>query len=250
MSVTPNRPELLVPEWSLPPGVRALLTTRTGGVSQGPWASLNLGDGSGDEPAAVIENRRRLRRAAKLPGEPLWLRQVHGRHVVRAAAHHPGIEADGCLTERPGQVCVVLTADCLPLLLCDEDGSEVAAVHAGWRGLAAGIVPWAVTAFRAPPVRLLAWLGPAICQQHYEVGEQLCRRFASLIGEGPWYRPGRPGHGWLDLKAIARAQLRRAGVERITDSGLCTACDPRRFWSHRHQAPCGRFASLIWREPG
>ncbi len=104
MNDTPNPPELLLPEWPLPPGVRALLTTRSGGVSRGPWAGLNLGEGSGDEPAAVMENRRRLRQAAKLPGEPLWLRQVHGRVVIRATDHHPGIEADGCLADRPGQV--------------------------------------------------------------------------------------------------------------------------------------------------
>ncbi|RME34891.1 MAG: laccase domain-containing protein, partial [Gammaproteobacteria bacterium] len=174
-------PELLIPDWPLPPGVRALLTTRRGGTGRGPLAGFSLGEGCGDAPGAVRRNRRLLRKAAGLPAEPLWLRQVHGRQIIRAGDYRPGVEADGCLADRPGTVCVVLTADCLPLLLCDEAGREVAAVHAGWRGLASGIVPAAVRAFRAPPGRLLAWLGPAICQRHYEVEESLGQHFGSLL---------------------------------------------------------------------
>jgi hypothetical protein len=241
--------DVIEPRWAAPARVKAWTTTRQGGVSLGPWRNLNLGAACGDNARAVAENRRRL--AARLPAGPLWLSQVHGGRVIE----HPGAvtdspEADAVLTSRPGEVCAVLTADCLPVLLADLDGDQVATAHAGWRGLAAGVLENTVRAMSAAPERIAAWLGPAICQDHYEVGPEV--RAAFVRQEADAAAAFLPHHDrWLaDLHMLARLKLERAGLTQVSSAGLCTACDPQRFFSHRRDAVTGRMASVIWIEAG
>lgn len=237
--------DLIHPDWPAPRNVHALVTTRQGGVSQGPWASLNLAAHVGDDPQAVAENRRRLR--AYLPAEPVWLSQVHGVRAIDAATSPPGGEADASFTRARGVVCAVLTADCLPLLLCDEAGSVVAAVHAGWRGLADGVIEAAVAAMAVPGERLLAWLGPAIGPDHFDVGGEVREAFLAHdahaaeafvdSGEGRWRG---------DLYRLARQRLAALGVHRVASAEFCTMCEGERFYSFRRDDVTGRMASCIW----
>lgn len=244
-------PLFLVPDWPAPPGVVAVATTRHGGVSAGAYAGLNLGDHVGDEPGAVRENRDRLRGALDLTVEPAWLRQVHGTRVVRAVAGGAPTDADAAVTAAARVACVVLTADCLPVLFAARDGSAVGAAHAGWRGLAAGILEATIAELGhvgAAPDTLCAWLGPAIGPAAYEVGAEV--RDALLLGDpgaDAALRPGQPGHWWLDLYAAARRRLAAAGVTAVHGGGLCTASDPGRYFSYRRDGRCGRQATLIWR---
>ena len=230
----------------LPGAIRGFSTTRAGGVSLPPFDRLNLGDRCGDRPEAVAENRRRL--AEQLPSEPRWLRQVHGNTCIRLDDWSPGIEADAVWTDRPGQVVAVLTADCLPILLADAEGECVAAVHAGWRGLAAGIVAAAIQALPVDPNRLDAWIGPRICAEHYPVGDELLRAFDSTPGAAAAFRQIGADQWQADLPAIARLQLQRAGIPSIRDSGLCSHADPR-FFSVRRDGRTGRTATLAWIVP-
>jgi polyphenol oxidase len=244
-------PVFLIPDWPAPPGVVAIATTRSGGQSSGPYASLNLGDHVGDDPAAVAANRRTLRTELRLAAEPAWLGQVHGTTVVTAEAAYDKPEADAAVTTARNLACVVLTADCLPVVFAARDGSAVAAAHAGWRGLTAGVLEATLTTLAArgvPAQQLLAWFGPAIGPSAYEVGVDV--RDAVLTGDPgaePALRPGRPGHWWLDLYTVARRRLARAGVEAVYGGEACTAGDPQRFFSHRRDGVCGRQATLIWR---
>lgn len=235
--------ELILPDWPAPANVRACTTTRQGGVSAGPYASLNLGDHVGDDPAHVTENRARLRRELALPAEPLWLTQVHGI----AVAEGQGGCADASVAFAPGTVCTVMTADCLPLLLCDRAGTAVAAVHAGWRGLLAGVIEAAVARLRIPAAELLVWLGPAIGPQSFEVGEEVRTAFmAEDAAAAAAFRPA-PGGRWLaDLYALARLRLARCGITAVYGGGLCTFSDAARFYSYRRDGVTGRMASLIW----
>jgi YfiH family protein len=248
-------PDWIIPaDWSAPGRVRALTTTRRGpGVSAGPFAAFNLGDACGDEPASVARNRAALLTALDLPSEPRWLKQVHGASVVRwdeAEAPHAGRarpQADAAVTARPGTVLAILSADCLPVLLCAEDGSEVGAAHAGWRGLAAGVLEATVAAMETPPDRLLAWLGPAIGPTRYEVGREVRDVFLTRNRDAhAVFEPTRPGHWLCDLYALARQRLRAAGVSRIHGEILCTYGDPERFYSHRRDTRTGRMATLVW----
>jgi hypothetical protein len=237
--------DFILPDWPAPPRVQALITTRGGGVSRGECASLNLARHVGDEEGAVSENRSRLRR--HLPADPLWLNQVHGVAVVRADAVAPDPVADAAVTGRPGIVCAVMTADCLPLLLCDAGGREVGIAHAGWRGLAAGVVEAAVRAMRTPPAQLLAWLGPAIGPESFEVGDEVraafeshaldARRAFAACGTGKWR---------ADLYLLARQRLHETGVEQVFGGGYDTFADAERFFSYRRSPRSGRMASLIW----
>jgi YfiH family protein len=238
--------EPIVPDWPAPANVRALATTRLGGASEGPYASLNLGAHVGDAEAAVAANRRELRRL--LPADPLWLNQVHGTRCVAAETASPGADADASFTRMPGAVCAVLTADCLPVLLCDAAGTAVAAVHAGWRGLAAGVIDSAVTALGVPARELIAWLGPAIGPEAYEVDEDVRAAFAA--GDPVTAAAFHPrGDKWLcDLYALARRRLAALGVERVFGGDLCTFSDSRRFYSYRRDGRTGRMATLIWLE--
>lgn len=250
MARAPAQLDLIRPDWPAPPAVRAFATTRTGGCSRGPYASLNLGDHVADGRAPVQSNRARLRAALELPAEPLWLQQVHGIEVVKAGAAGQRPVADAAWSDAPGQVCVVLTADCLPVLFCDRAGTRVAAAHAGWRGLAAGVLEASVAALLASGVSagdLLAWLGPAIGPLAYEVGDEVRSAFLAADPQAEAaFRTGRPGHWWLDLYAAARARLARAGVTAVWGGNYCTWSDPQRFYSHRRSGRTGRQASLIW----
>lgn len=245
--------ETIRPDWPAPERVRAASTTRAGGASDGAWASFNLGEHVGDDPAAVAQNRARLRSALALPDEPRWLRQRHTTKVVRADANTATVEADGSVTQAPGVVCAVLTADCLPVLLCDRDATMVAALHAGWRGLAAGVIEAGVRATGVPPGELLAWLGPAIGPERYEVGDDVP---AAVCAADPdaraAFRPSPTGAGkWqADLGALARRRLARAGVppDAVHGGEWCTASDPERFFSYRRDGVTGRMATLIWLE--
>lgn len=243
--------ELILPDWPAPPAVRALATTRRGGVSGGPFASLNLGDRVGDDPLAVAENRRLLRAAAALPAEPAWLEQVHGATLVELPAGRAPPRADAAASSRAGVVAAVLTADCLPLLFCDRGGRRIAAAHGGWRGLAAGIIERVVADFGAAgiaPGELLAWLGPAIGPAAYEVDERVRDAFPAA-GDAPAFRLNARGRWQLDLCALARGRLAAAGVTAVHGGGRCTASEPRRFYSYRRDGACGRQACLVWLEP-
>ncbi|MGD9983118.1 MAG: peptidoglycan editing factor PgeF [Porticoccaceae bacterium] len=241
---------ILRPGWPAPSRVRAACTTRIGGHSQGPWASFNLGERVGDAPAAVAANRAQLARELALPGAPQWLHQVHGTDLVAAADDGLERRGDASWTRRPGVVCAVQSADCLPILLCDRDGTCVAALHGGWRGLAAGIIPRTLAALALPPGRWLAWLGPAICGSCYEVGEEVRAAFSAdtaVVRRG--FRPAaRKGHWCADLAAIARAQLTASGVPETAIFGgdLCTRENSGRFYSYRRDGTTGRMAALIW----
>lgn len=242
--------EFICPGWPAPANVHALVTTRAGGVSTGPYASLNLGDHVGDELAAVTENRRLLR--THLPAEPVWLRQVHGTYccdaqVLSGAGNTMPPEADAALSRAPGVVCAVLTADCLPLLLCDEAGRVVAAAHAGWRGLAAGVIESTVGAMGVPRDRLLAWLGPAIGPQNFEVGGEVRAAFVAHDPQAAAAFVSRAGDKWLcNIYLLARQRLAALGVRRVTSADFCTVRDEARFYSYRRDGVTGRMASLIW----
>lgn len=225
----------------LPSAVRGFSTTRNGGVSNPPYDTFNMSDAADDSPAAVEANRSRLQ--AALAGPPRWLRQVHGTDVVHLDDWVPGIEADAAWTDRPGQVVVVLTADCLPVLLADAAGRCVAAAHAGWRGLAAGVLEATVAALPVAPVDLHAWIGPRIGVAAYEVDAPVRDAFPDHVEH---FEPTRPGHWRADLPAIARARLRDAGVDAIVDCALCTWSDADRFFSHRRASPSGRQATVAW----
>ncbi len=237
----------IVPDWLLPHGVRALVTTRSGGVSRPPWDSLNLGDHVGDDPVAVEENRHRLRR--ELPAEPVWLHQVHGTRCIDAAHALPKVEADASFTRRCGVVCAILTADCLPVLLCDETGSVVGAAHAGWRGLLGGVIESTVTAMAVPGERLMAWLGPAIGPQAFEVGDEVRAAFMARDAlAGRAFLPHGEGKWLCDIYLLARQRLESLGLRRIASADFCTVRDYQRFYSYRRDGVTGRMASLIWME--
>ena len=237
--------EWLTPDWPVPPSVRALSTWRGGGVSGGAFASLNLGDHVGDDPGAVARNRRALQDAARLPAEPVWLRQVHGTRVVDLGAGVPDAPADAAIARRRGQVAAILTADCLPVLIATEDGEAVAAAHAGWRGLAAGVLEATVRALGVPPRRLIAWIGPGIGRKHYEVGPEVRAAFEGP-GAEPAFRPNARGRYFADLPALARARLEALGIEQVGVTADCTYSDANRYFSHRRDGHCGRQATLIW----
>ncbi|MEO7385576.1 MAG: peptidoglycan editing factor PgeF [Gammaproteobacteria bacterium] len=245
-----TRLPLIRPDWAAPARVHAVATTRAGGDSRAPWAALNLGDHVGDDPAAVAHNRGLLRDALELPGDPAWLQQVHGTAVVAAQAAGQKSVADAAWTASAGIVCAVLTADCLPVLFCNRAGTHVAAAHAGWRGLSAGVLESAVAWLAADGVRpdsLLAWLGPAIGPERYEVGAEVRDAFLQADpSAADAFRPHRPGHWLLDLYAAARLRLRRAGVTAISGGSFCTLAEPERFFSHRRDGVTGRQATLIW----
>lgn len=251
-------PLILLPDWPAPPGVRAVTTTRGGGASSGRYASFNLATHVGDEPQRVAENRAALRSRLGLPAEPTWLTQVHGTVVVNAGVDRggdlptaPAPEADASVAHRPGAVCAVLTADCLPVLFCTRDGSRVGAAHAGWRGLAAGVLEATLAALGRPPGEVLAWLGPGIGAEVYEVGEEVREAFlAPDPGTAGAFTPsGRPGHWLADMYALARRRLGRAGLGEIYGGGLCTYRDGERFYSYRRDGVTGRIATLIWIAP-
>lgn len=242
-------PRWITPDWPVSGSVRALSTFRTGGVSEGRYASLNLGSHVEDAVEAVVENRRLLRAAAGLPAVPRWLAQVHGVRACDLDREEPAAPADAAVTRQAGQVCAILTADCLPVLLATQSGDRVGAAHAGWRGLAAGVIEATVAALGCPGESLLAWLGPAIGPGHFEVGaevrDELLR--ADPAAEGAFERNAR-GRYLADLYALARSRLTRLGVRRIYGGGECTYAAADKYFSHRRDGLTGRQATLIWLE--
>jgi YfiH family protein len=240
----------IVPDWPAPERVRGLVTTRDGGVSRTPFDSMNLSARVGDDVRHVQENRARLR--ALLPAEPHWLHQVHGAHVIEARQDVAEEEADACVARAPGTVCTILIADCLPVLFCDRAGDVIAAAHAGWRGLSSGVLEGTVATMRTAPRQLLAWLGPAIGPDAFEVGRDVLHAFtATDAGAVACFRPKQPGPDgapkWFaDLYALARRRLAAVGVHAVFGGGLCTSSDARRFFSHRRDRRTGRQAALIW----
>jgi YfiH family protein len=246
------------PDWPAPAGVRALSTFRSGGASAAPYASLNLGNHVGDAAAAVAENRRRLAAATGVPGEPAWLAQVHGTRVSDLDGPEspqdtgPGgnlAASDASFTRQPGRVCAILTADCLPVVLTAESGGLVAAAHAGWRGLAGGVIEATVRALKVPPEGLMAWLGPAIGPQHFEVGGEVRDALlAGDLGAAAAFVPNARGRFLADLAALVRRRLTALGVARIYGGRECTFADPGRYFSHRRDGVTGRQATLIWLE--
>ena len=244
--MNPPHPDWIVPDWPAPANVKAFVTTRAGGVSRGPYESLNLGLRAGDDAQAVAANRAALR--ASLPQDPAWMRQVHGNRVIEAASATGSDEADAAVARRPGVVCAVLVADCVPVLLTDRAGSAVAIAHAGWRGLAAGVVENAVRAMGSEPAEVLAFLGPGIGPRAFEVGADVRDAF---VGPDPAtqsaFAPHAAGKWLADLYALARRRLALLGVTRVFGGGLCTHSDPARFFSYRRDRTTGRMAALIWR---
>lgn len=254
------KPELLVPEWPAPAWVRALSSTRRGGVSGGPWGlangrpgGLNVGAACGDDPAAVEENRARL--LERLPAPPAWLRQVHGRDVLRVdhvpRAGEPAPVADAAVTAVPDRVLAIQTADCLPVLFADTHRRAVGAAHAGWRGLATGVLEAtidAMCAMGASPSSLVAWIGPGIGPLAFEVGDEVRTAFVDADdGAAACFVPLATQGKWLaDLPALATRRLSAAGLGRIAPSGMCTFGDAGRFYSYRRDGRCGRMVSLVW----
>jgi YfiH family protein len=238
----------IVPDWPAPPQVGALCSTREGGVSAPPYDSLNLGDHVGDDEAQVRVNRERWRSA--LGARPVFMKQVHGTRVARLDAATPdGIEADACVATVPGVACTIMVADCLPVLIADTQGRAVGAAHAGWRGLAGGVIEQAVDAM--PAGEKLAWLGPCIGPDAFEVGAEVKAAFeAHDASAAQHFRPQGPGKFLADLPALARSRLQALGITRVFgndgSTGWCTVSSPSRFFSHRRDRISGRFAAAIW----
>ena len=238
--------EFLQPDWPAPANVRAAMTTRTGGISTGPYESFNLAAHIGDDPAAVTENRRRLREALDLPAEPVWLEQVHGA-AVAVVPGGPAGPADGVVCFARGAVCAVMVADCLPVFLASREGDRIGLAHAGWRGLAAGVVEAVIAKLDCDPQRLVAWLGAAIGPDAFEVGTEVRAAFtAGDPGAAAHFRASRTGHFYADLPALARRRLALAGVTDVHGGHHCTHSEPVRFFSHRRDGRTGRMAALLW----
>jgi hypothetical protein len=238
--------QILDPDWPAPPNIRSLVTTRMGGVSSPPYESFNLGSHVGDTPEAVATNRAMLR--LHCPSEPKWLNQVHGKAVARADGLIVPIDADASVALESGTVCAVLTADCLPVLFCDRQGTRVAAAHAGWRGLAAGVLEASVAAMQCKAENILAWLGPAIGPRAFEVGDEVREVFLRDLPEAEAaFVPAQPGKWLADIYRLARLRLARAGVLDVYGGGLCTYTDQELFYSYRRDGTTGRMASLVWR---
>ena len=235
----------ITPDWPAPRNVRALFTTRNGGVSSGAYASLNLGDHVGDGPSAVRQNRSLLRRV--LPSEPRWLKQVHGTTPIQVDDADTVVEGDAAFSQRPGTVCAVLVADCLPVLLCDRAGSVIGVAHAGWRGLAAGVIERTVLSMGNKQTPLMAWLGPAIGPGRFEVGGEVRQAFIEHDKNAAVAFAPRENKKWLaNLYLLARQRLAEAGVTEVYGGGECTFSDPARFFSYRRDGNTGRMAGLIW----
>lgn len=238
--------DFIIPDWPAPANVHALQTTRQGGLSIAPFNSLNLGSHVGDNPLLVEKNRQCL--ADKLPSEPIWLEQVHGTQVIHAehASCYP--TADACVAHSTRAVCVVMTADCLPVLLCDQTGTVVAAAHAGWRGLAAGVIETTVNAMQVPATQIMAWLGPAIGPEAFEVGPEVRETFIQHdVSAASAFKPHADKY-LADIYMLARQRLAAVGVTMIYGGQYCTVSDQERFFSYRRDGRTGRMASMVWLE--
>lgn len=244
----------LVPDWPAAPRVRAVCTTRHGGHSTGPYRSMNPADHVGDDPAAVRANRSTLQQVLHLPAAPCWLQQVHGTTVIDAAAATAAGAvpvADAACSAQPGVVCAVLTADCLPVILCDRDGRQVAALHAGWRGLVAGVIERTIEVMQLPGEALLAWLGPAIGPAAYQVGDEVREAFLKHDKQAQVaFQPDPEGRWKADLYRLARQRLAECDVTAVYGGDACSFSDAERFYSYRRDGVTGRMATLIWLQAG
>lgn len=241
--------EFVWPEWSAPTAVRAVCTTRKGGFSRDAWQGLNLADHVGDAPEHVSKNRELLTQTLGLPSEPIWLKQVHGCEVIQAGSDIQDIACDASISFQAGVVCAVLTADCLPVLLCSRQGDRVAAIHAGWRGLAAGVIEQTAKKLDCRGSDLIAWLGPAIGPQVFEVGEEVRRVFVSEDKDAQSaFKFLSGGKRLCNIYKLAKLRLNRLGVKEITGGDFCTFTYSERFYSYRRDGVTGRMASLIWIE--
>lgn len=237
----------MVPDWPLTGRVNVVSTLRSGGVSEGPYASFNLAAHVGDRPEAVAANRRRLRVAAQLPAEPLWLEQVHGVDVVQHDDARAGMRADAAVAFEPGRVCAVMTADCLPVVLADEDATRVAVAHAGWRGLLGGVLEASIAELGEAARGLHAWLGPAIGPEAFEVGAEVREAYVGRVrGSEACFLYNERGRYFADLYRLARLVLESAGVVAVHGGGWCTHRDRERFFSFRRDGVTGRMATLAW----
>lgn len=236
------------PDWQLPEGVHAAVTLRSGGVSQGLYASLNPASHVNDAADAVLTNRAMIKQMLALPAEPVWLQQVHGVDVVKADQVTDLPEADASFTDQSGVVCAVLTADCLPVLFCGDQGAVIGAAHAGWRGLQVGVIEQTIAAMNCRDLQV--WLGPAIGPAHFEVGDEVREAFVSQNPDTSVAFSATQAGKWLaDIYQLARIRLANLGVEQVYGGGLCTVSDAQRFYSYRRDgAATGRMASLIWRD--
>ncbi|WP_162063381.1 peptidoglycan editing factor PgeF [Vibrio taketomensis] len=239
---------LIIPNWKVPKQVKAISTTRLGGYSAAPYQGFNLGSHVGDDLTTVLSNRQALIELASMPSAPIWLNQTHSTEVAKVNQPTNSIlDADGLFTSVQGVVCSAMTADCLPVLLTNTQGTQVAAVHAGWRGLAHGIVENAVEMFDG---EVIAWLGPAIGPSAFEVGEDVLEAFCDFDPQASTaFKPtGSVGKWWANMDQIAAQRLNKLGVSQVFASGMCTFSDPERFYSYRRDGVTGRQASLIWIE--
>ena len=237
----------ITPEWPAPRNVRAFVTTRAGGVSEGEYASMNLGLGSGDDLERVARNRAIVR--AHLPAEPFFLAQVHGA-VVATPGGNPMSRADATVTAEARRVCVVLTADCMPVFLANKSGTRVGVAHAGWRGMAAGVLENTARALQSPADEIVAWMGPAIGPDAFEVGPEVREAFMAFDDEAEAaFRSHRPGKYMADLYTLARQRLARAGVNQVLGGGFCTFHERERFFSYRRVQKSGRMGAVIWLAP-
>lgn len=247
MFATPEGMGCILPDWPAPKSVHALTTLRHGGVSEGSYASLNLGDHVGDQPQAVAANRQRLFEQSQLPAHPKWLNQIHSKNIVDAGLSMPCAEADGSYTFKSAIVCAVLTADCLPVLLCDKEGTRIGAVHAGWRGIAAGVIEAGVQKLYEPNVSLMAWLGPAIGPQAFEVGSEVREIFLDSDPDASnAFEPSSQGRWLANLYMLATRRLQAQGITEVYGGHWCTYSDKERFFSYRRDGITGRMATLIW----
>jgi len=237
--------DLILPSWPAPANVRAIQTTRKGGVSVAPYDSLNLGEHTGDNLMQVAANRQLLNR--HVPTEPVWLKQVHGTTVVDATLASCAPVGDAAIARQRQAVCVVMTADCLPVLLCDRAGTVVAVAHAGWRGLLDGVIESTVAAMQVAPEQVLVWLGPAIGPQAFEVGAEVREAFMAKDIMAVQAFVARPNDKWLaDIYLLARQRLAGLGITQIYGGEYCTYNDTDRFFSYRRDGVTGRMASMIW----
>ncbi len=244
---------LIKPQWPAPAGIAAFMTTRIGGFSKPPFDSFNLGDHVGDDPEAVARNRKKLIQEFNCPDEPCWLNQTHSSHVAIASITDSyDCNADAIYASQANKVCVVLTADCLPLLICNFDGTEVAAVHAGWRGLSQGVIESTVASFKSPANELMVWMGAAIGEKAFEVGVEVVEIFSEQHPQAlqAFTRVENKANKWLaNIYQLARLRLALLGVDAIYGGDYCTYTDSQRFFSYRRDGQCGRMASMIWMTP-
>lgn len=235
----------IIPDWPAPPNVKALQTTRKGGVSAAPYDTFNLGLHVGDDPGRVNRNRQAL--APLMPSEPVWLEQVHGTMVANADLAGCLVQADACIARQRGSVCVVMTADCLPVLLCNTQGSVVGAAHAGWKGLAAGVIEATVRAMNVTPQNLMVWLGPAISQGAFEVGDEVRAAFVAAHPQAvSAFVAGPSGKWFADIYALARIRLNAMGITQIYGGDHCTYSESDKFYSYRRDGITGRMGTFIW----